>query len=556
MKEAVGTRRSQILLPFAIGVCAFLVVVGPKVLDPTNIAWLQTADLMQHYLGWLFFRQSPWTLPPGSNPQFGLEVANSIVYSDSNPLLALLFKVANPLLPDVFQYTGWWILACFVLQSWFGWKLGGLITRDGLLRACISAFFALSPVMIWRLHPEIGHETLFAHFFILAALYLVLRPQSGGRRLWWALLIVGAVLVHAYLLVMVLPFWLADLYHRDEGSPLLEFVAVTGLMLLACWAAGYFGISTLITGGYGTFRFDLAGFFDPGQEAYGLWSRLLPDLPGDTGQHEGFAYLGLGMIALAALAVIAVLRGRSGLAKALSPRLHVILPLILLAAFAATHHLRFAGQGFDIPLPAFLMKIATMFRSSGRMIWPLYYGVFLLVFFAVIRGYGPRMAKAALVAGLALQILDTSAGWGPIRQNTSQPSASTWPTPLKDPFWQKAGQTYDNLRLVPNDVEALEAEWRTLAQFAGTHGMGTDAVYLARLDTDLQEKLRAREKAMLASGRYDKHTLYVLSPRVEREALENLSDPRDALLHVDGRIVVAPGWKALSQEGQKAPLAQ
>ena len=90
------------LIPVITGVAVFLLVIGPKVLDVSNIAWLQHGEIArnnyggdnaQHYLGWVFFRNSDWTFPIiGSNPAYGLELSNSIVYSDSIPLLAIFFK--------------------------------------------------------------------------------------------------------------------------------------------------------------------------------------------------------------------------------------------------------------------------------------------------------------------------------------------------------------------------------------------------------------------------------------------------------------------------------
>ena len=35
---------------------AFLLIAGPRFLDPTNVAWLVGGDPLQHYLGWAFYR--------------------------------------------------------------------------------------------------------------------------------------------------------------------------------------------------------------------------------------------------------------------------------------------------------------------------------------------------------------------------------------------------------------------------------------------------------------------------------------------------------------------
>lgn len=51
------------ILPLLLGALAFLLVIGPRALDPQNIAWLAEGDPATHYLGWVFFRHSPWTFP-------------------------------------------------------------------------------------------------------------------------------------------------------------------------------------------------------------------------------------------------------------------------------------------------------------------------------------------------------------------------------------------------------------------------------------------------------------------------------------------------------------
>ena len=99
-------------------------MVGVNPLIPSNIGWLlNKLDPAQHFLGWDFYRNSPWTLPVGLNPRFGLDLSSSIVYSDSIPLLAIPFKVFASFLPSPFQYFGLWVLVCFILQAWACWKL-------------------------------------------------------------------------------------------------------------------------------------------------------------------------------------------------------------------------------------------------------------------------------------------------------------------------------------------------------------------------------------------------------------------------------------------------
>lgn len=50
-----ATHRATALLPVLLGILAFFIVVGPRALNPMNIAWLGDGDPATHYQGWVFF---------------------------------------------------------------------------------------------------------------------------------------------------------------------------------------------------------------------------------------------------------------------------------------------------------------------------------------------------------------------------------------------------------------------------------------------------------------------------------------------------------------------
>lgn len=124
----------ELVTPIILGIAAFFLICGSRILNPQNIAWLANGDPAQHYLGWVFFRNSEWTFPIiGLNPNFGLEISSSIVFSDSNPLFAILFKLLSPILPKTFQYFGLWILLCFILQAVASYRLVSLISNNKIV---------------------------------------------------------------------------------------------------------------------------------------------------------------------------------------------------------------------------------------------------------------------------------------------------------------------------------------------------------------------------------------------------------------------------------------
>ena len=539
-----GKHPAVALLPLLMGLVAFFMVIGPRALDPQNIAWLASGDPATHYLGWMFFRHSPWTFPLGLNPSYGLELGSAIIFSDSNPLLAFLFKPFSSLLPETFQYFGIWLLACFVLQAWFAWKLLGLVTPSIVLRLLGAGLFLFSPPMFLRMG---GHLSLAGHFLILAALYLALHPGVDRRRLAWGALLAATALVHAYLLAMVALIWLADLVGRTlkgrltRRNALIELFLLFLLVSLCCWQAGYFSVGDgTVSGGFGLYRMNLLAPID----ASG-WSLVLPDLPQAAGDYEGFNYLGLGTLLLTICAGVVLLRRATDFGSAVRRLPVLLLALIGLTLFALSNDIGVGLLGFHYPLPGKIITLANIFRASGRMFWPVFYVILFAVIFLVVRGNRPRTAVCLLAVALCVQVVDTRNGWEGLRHSRMQTPVSQWSTALRDPFWVSAASHYANIRsLQPQNQSDI---WFPIASYAATHGLKTDTAYLGRMSTAALQQARQKTKRMLETGQYDVDSLYILDESALLDAVKNVNSETDLLARVDGLAVLAPGWKQCTQ---------
>ena len=134
--------RQTYWIPITVGAIIYFIIYGIGVLNPLNENWLLGGgDLTQQYFGWVFFRHGPWTFPLGLNPSYGIDISSSIVYSDANPLLALILKPFQAFLPDPFQFQGLWLLVCFIMQSLLAWLLLALFTTDSITKALGTALF-------------------------------------------------------------------------------------------------------------------------------------------------------------------------------------------------------------------------------------------------------------------------------------------------------------------------------------------------------------------------------------------------------------------------------
>jgi len=313
-----------------------------------------------------------------------------------------------------------------------------------------------------------------------------------------------------------------------------ELGLTVGLVGIAHWQAGFFMVRDgLLKGGFGYYRMNALSPFDSNG-----WSYVLRDLPGGEGDYEGFNYFGLGFLLLVLAAAPVVVR------RARQIRLDfsywpLAVVLLALTMFALSNKIGVGAREFIVPLPERLTDAAAVLRSSGRMFWPVFYVVLLVVVTSVATGYSQRPATLILAGGLLIQIVDTSAGWLPNRELFNR-TGSVWATPLQSPFWDTAAPRYRAARHV---LPGRPDNYVDIAYFAATHGMSTDAAYLSRVDKNALEAASDRALATVISGRYDHDSIYFLDDRYTRLAALTLR-PDDALARIDGSLVVAPGWRS------------
>jgi hypothetical protein len=533
-------RRFVWVAPCLVGAAGYLAVVGASALVPTNVGWLrEKPDSLTHYLGWMFFRRSPWSMPIGLNPDYGLELGSSILYTDSIPLFALLFKPLSPWLPEQFQYTGMWLLACFLLQALFGWLLVGLATPRSALRLAGCALFVFAPPMLWRLA---GHWALVGQWTILAALTLALRPGRRRQVAYWVLLEAAAGLVHVYLLAMVTGIWIAAwagdvwTFKRRLRVLALELALVPIAVVTALWQAGLFALAAgKRMEGFGVYRFNLVAPINPAG-----WSRVLPDIPWKEGDYEGFAFLGLGVL----LSCVVALHAAYRLCASGSVRLRrewLLLGLVLLgfAVFAASNKVGVGLDDYRYTLPAWLAWPAGTLRASGRLVWPAFYALLLAVVALIVRAYPARVSFALLTVVVATQVVDTSKGWQSVCESARRKREAVR-SPLTSAFWYDAPAVYRRLRLVPPGN--LTMNWEVFADYAARNGLATDAIYSARIDRGREESLFMETMTRLGTGTFDPQTFYILQARLPDVPCA-LDPARDQLAYIDGYWVLMPGWK-------------
>ncbi len=517
------------------GVAAFFFLTAGVILRPTYTRWLMEGDPATHFLGWQFFRHSDFfQWPLGANPDYGMALGSSIVFTDAIPLLAFLFRPLSPLLPDLFQYSGIWILSCFVLQSFFAWKLLSRFTGDRLLPLAGSAFFTLAPIFLWRIT---GHFSLAAHWILLAGLCLYFSKRFSVPG--WMALLVAAVLINPYLLAMALSIWLADLVQRglvkEFTLPRASVLLVTGggAVIFVMWATGYFVSGTgFEETGFGFYRMNLLSLVD----SEGLWSRLLRDQKGGGGDYEGFNYLGLGMIGLGAAASYKFISAPGII------RYARIIPLVVLSGalskYAVSNKVAMGGwELFSYDLPSASGFLTSTFRVSGRFFWPVYYLIFLAILYLLFTRFNRKDALTLCLIALFIQDGDATPAYSMIRAKFANPVS--WSSPLQSPLWEQMAGRYSKILLVPPENGA--DNWIAWSRFASRHQMSINSGYFARLSPArvLREKERL-ERSIIEDG-LDPRALYVFEDREFWEQQSAGISPPDVSCRLDGFRIIAPG---------------
>ena len=175
MKKLFFNNRIYFLFLFISFLC-LAALVGIENISPLSTKWLhQGNDSTLPQLSWHFFKNDIWRFPLGSNPNYGIELGSSIIFSDSIPVLALFFKLFKSFIPENFQYISFWYLICFYFQLFFSFKILKKFTNSTLFSFIGSMFFLIAPIFIWKF-PMV--PALAGQWILLFVLYLGLTKKS------------------------------------------------------------------------------------------------------------------------------------------------------------------------------------------------------------------------------------------------------------------------------------------------------------------------------------------------------------------------------------------
>lgn len=514
-----------------VSLLVFNASLGIGALFPTNINWLMTVhhDWGTHYLGWAFYRNDPWMFPLGATKSYDYPVGANVGLTDSIPLLALTFKLLNPILTETFQYFGFWIFSCVFLNGYYGFKILNLFSKNLVINLLLSVFFIICPLLLYRyMHPA-----LCAQWLLLASFYNYFLVEKGvdKKRVFVKQLIIVALsaAIHPYLTAMVFSLFLVIIFRMVllKKVPFIQFVSfvmVTSLVTFAIWfLIGIVDLSSDSYGSSGDYTLTSMNLNSPfnGNGYAKFFGELKMQNPM---QYDGFAYLGCGFLALIVFSLFYFLRNYSQTARLIKRHYFLLIFLVGFVVFAITKNVTL-GESIVLsyPTPNFVDVLGGFFRAPARFLWPTYYFI-LITTCVVVSKLKLKWQVVSLMSLLllTLQIYDIQNLF-----NSKNLTHEKWDytTPLQDKKWRAVFKHFDAVLVYPlysfNYSMTYQNDYQDLSFLALKEGKPISNAYLARVKMAPRAAAVSELKFNLKKGKLDSKILFVTIEK-ELKAFENL----------------------------------
>lgn len=428
-----------------IGILCFALVYGFDIVRFTYDDWLffGDMDLKQHYNGFCHFRLSPWRFPIGLIDSLSVPYSMSVVYTDSIPLFAVIFKLFSGVLPVKFQYFGLFGLLCFAMMGMLSPVLIRRFTDSKIVCIAGSLFFILSyPV----LHRMFYHTALSAQWIIVLALivwfYTDITDKNQTKKLcvYWALIGLLSVSIHSYFVFMTAIILMAQVVEgyvraalayktatisekEDLGKkdglikliisnihiifPLISLGSFTFILLYIL--GGFYGSGSVSGDGFGSFNGNLSTYVNPMS-----FSTIFKgfELNGPF-EFEGFAYVGIGVMALLCIMLLYyafIKRDIIYRIKNLSLRKKVIFFTIIFVVLISCFPKYSFGsiKLISVPVPRIVQRLLGICRTNARFVWVGMYLIITAAIYYVGKSFDKVWVKIIFALAIVLQIFELS----------------------------------------------------------------------------------------------------------------------------------------------------
>lgn len=480
--------------------CLAALVVNPSSFSVTHVGWLLEGDLAQTLVGWEFYRSSPVSEPITRIANLFPLSSFSVIQTDTIPWVSVIVKyLASVLgLKGPFHFIGLWLVFCWILQGVYAALFSRLLKLQGASLTLLVFLFIFSPVLLFRF----GHFSLMAHWIILAVIYEAFRlirgqPSSFFRTFGISSLVVFSLGVHPYLFAIAAPILGFSIIF--ERCSFYRKIFVFGFIGIATFLSvkilGFSAVKEIKAADFGACNTDLLSLFN----SFGS-SLFIPKLRAFWCQPEGYFYFGLGMLTVFVLF-------RKSLKELFQnwwsqkPGKYFLVLGLGYVVYSLASPIRFGGNPIvELPFYRWVEPLPSIFRSTGRWIWPIYYLVLIAAVYVLDRAKF-RFKKILLPALIVLQFIEFIPLYRSFRTSTQFEAESQI-----DRFIQllpKPTATNKKIHLFPgvvsvgcgiDDKSWTAEEWALVMLAVARTGWQIDSGLGARFDQGLIEKCREQNR--------------------------------------------------------------
>lgn len=520
-----------------------------NILNPKNIGWLEIGD-GEMEIAWEFFRRQPiLQFPLGLNPQYGLELANTIAYDAQIPIMSLILHPFSFMLGNRFQYIGIFLLITFFLNFFFATKIFQNFQLNDIQIVLNSILLSISPIILNR-YVEGTHYTLTSAWLIFWAINLTIKDQNSY--LQWLLVFNLVVYIHFYYMPFIFTLYLLNFIYKIKSKNLrfpffiFHIFIILVSVITNMFLIGYFygGVSSGSTG-YGSLKSTLISLIDPSG-----WSQILKDIPELEGAYEGFSFIGLSSIILFIIYLITFKKSDKTIQNQDNFK-PLWISSILLYIFSLSNSVAIGTyQLFTIPLPTFLETLANTFRSSGRYAWLIVFIIFIWLTIKVSKKFNAIRYSIILLLVLLITLFDI---WPQLVSEKNQKFISKYTSNLTNIAWKEISYCYKNIRVYP-PVLAVD-NFYNFVNVANDQEMGINTGRLGRWNQDIINKSFSNMHEQFLTGQLNEDSFYVFTTSdfvpsdfinfYQNIALKTL-DENSGWGRLDGYIFIAPNLKNCS----------
>ena len=541
-----------LITSFASALIALWILCGGDwtiLTDNTDVRWLVVGDRAFGLMGWLDYVRHPWSFPLNTDSHYLYPLPANVALTDSIPLLTFIAKIFAARDFSIWHPYGYWLMLCFSLQAVFANLIAHrLLAPSVILRFAFTFIGTIAPPLFFRN----GHLALMAHWLLLAAFFIgTAGPRASHlyNYLAWTFLTAVAAMIHPYWPPMIL-IMAASVYFnsaRLSSSPrwlsyVWALVRILGLVIIALagfWMLGILNQPKPVDEIH-IYTSDILMHFN----SYG-WSSYVPALfQFRSGQYEGFAYLGAGVLFIFICFFVAqrTLKDRHDSFKRLidpsSNIKGVSIGCLLLFIWSLGAKVRFLGKtmGYLDFIYEPLLPILGTFRSVGRFAWGVHYLIIILLFFWLSKLWmngRRRLSISIAMLAVILQFAETIDKSGSFFVRDSQFR------PLSSAEWLPLLQGKTSIDLVPPELSSTSCTsidfqarpWVPLALLAVEQGLRFNSGARANPPEDPAKIYCKSLEERLKNGRFENSSVYVIPPWADKSWKPKLTASKQLRCH-------------------------